>query len=156
MLHAADDEMRRLFSLRLEEDAGERRVVGLGAAGGENDLGRFAVEQRRNLTSSVFDRVASALAGPMQASMDCRTPLPRTGAWPTPLPARAASSRCSRNTRAPSTKPQSELKAGADGNRTHRTSVYDVPPVLKTGAVTRAAFTPEDDYCSSRLATVRS
>ncbi len=35
------------------------------------------------------------------------------------------------------------VKAGADGNRTHRTSVYDVPPVLKTGTVTRAAFTPE-------------
>lgn len=34
-------------------------------------------------------------------------------------------------------------KAGADGNRTHQTSHNDVPPVLKTGAVTRAAFTPE-------------
>src|SRR2546423_400202 len=41
-------------------------------------------------------------------------------------------------------------KAGADGNRTHRTPLYDVPPVLKTGAVTRAAFAPETVLQSTR------
>src|SRR5579863_8153016 len=42
-----------------------------------------------------------------------------------------------------SIRPIFESQAGADGNRTHQAPEYDASPVLKTGTVTRAAFTPE-------------